>query len=57
MNILSILKLWKMQKLTLKGRIIISKTFALSKVIYLAILIIFACYINKEIERIQEHFI
>ena len=57
MNILSILKLWKMQKQTLKGRIIISKTFALSKVIYLAILIIFARYINKEIERIQEHFI
>ena len=52
MNILDILNLWPMRNLTKKGRIIIFKTFTLSKIVFLAVLIIFPHYITKEIEKI-----
>ena len=57
MNILDILNLWPMRNLNKKGRIIIFKTFTLSKIVFLAVLIIFPDYINKEIEKNQEYFI
>ena len=57
MNILDILNLWPMRNLTKKARIIIFKTFTLSKIVFLAVLIIFPDYINKEIEKNQEYFI
>ena len=40
-----------MQDLTLEGRTITFKTLALSKIVYLALLIIFPDYIIKEIKN------
>ena len=51
-GIKSVLKLWRMRNLTLEGKIIIFKNLALSKITYLALLIIFPKYIINEIERI-----
>ena len=50
-GIKSVLKLWRMRNLTLEGKIIIFKNVALSKITYMALLIIFPKYIISEIEH------
>ena len=58
-DIESVLKLWRIRILTQHGRIIIFKTFALSKILYLAYLIIFEkefnniLYANVLVKKIQ----
>lgn len=54
MDIQSVLKLWRMQNLTLEGRIFILKILVWSKIVYLALLINFPDYTIKET---QEYFV
>ena len=55
-NICNVIKLWRMRHLSLEGRIIIFKFLALSKIVYLALLIIVPKIITEELNEIQKKF-
>ena len=56
-NIQRVLKLWKLQNLTLEGKILIFKTLALSKIIFQAFVIPIPIYVVTEIEKVQKSFL
>ena len=56
-DIQKILRLWNQRNLSLEGRVVIFKTLAISKLVYLALLIPIPNCIIKELETIQKIFI
>ena len=56
-DIQNILKIWNQRNLTIEGRIVVFKTLAISKLVYLAMLIPIPNCIIKELENIQKFFI
>ena len=55
-NIQRVLKLWKLQNLTLEGKILF-KTLALLKIIFQAFVTLIPMYVVTELEKIQESFL
>ena len=53
----NVLNLWRMRNITLEGKIIIFKTLALSKILYLTLITSFSKQLIEEIQRIQKAFI
>ena len=56
-NIQGVLNLWRMINLTLEGRIVIFKTFAILKIVFLALLTKIPHQAVKELEKIQKSFL
>ena len=56
-NIQGVLNLWRMRNLTLEGRIVLFKTLAISKIIFLALLTKIPHQVFKELEKIQKSFL
>ena len=56
-NIHNVIKLWHMSHLSLEANITISKSLALSKTVYLALLTIVPKSIIKELNEIQKKFL
>ena len=50
-NIQGVLNLWRMRNLTLEGRIVVFKTLAISKIVFLAIFTKIPYQVVKELER------
>ena len=55
-NIHGIFKLWKMRNLSNVGKIVIFKTLAISKIVYLALLTVIPDHITDEVAKIQKSF-
>ena len=53
----NVLNIWRMRNITLEGIIIIFKTLALSKIVYLKLITSFSEQLIEEIQRIQKGFI
>ena len=53
----NVLNLWRMRNITLEGKIIIFKTLALSKIVYLILITSFSKQLTEEIQRMQKAFI
>ena len=53
----NVLNLWRMRNITLEGKIIIFKTLALSKIVYLTLITSFSEQLIEEIHPIQKAFI
>ena len=53
-NIHSILKLWRMRNLSVEGKIVVFKTLAISKLVYLALLTVIPDHITDEVTKIQK---
>ena len=56
-NIQRILKKWKMRKLTLEAKIVIFKTIAISKIVFLSFITTVPKHIVNELGKIQEAFL
>ena len=56
-NIHGILKLWRMRYLSIEGKIVVFKTLAISKLVYLALLTVIPNHITEEVAKIQNSFI
>ena len=56
-NTQRVLKLWKLRNLTLEGKILISETFALAKIIFQASVTPIPNYIVTELEKIGKSFL
>ena len=52
-----ILKVWRMRRLTLEGKIIVFKTLAISKIVSLSLILKVPAEIINELERIQKTFL
>ena len=52
-----VLKIWKMRKLTLEGKIVIFKTIAISKTVFQAFITTVPKHIVNELKRIQKAFL
>ena len=50
----NILNLWSMRNITLEGKMIIFKTLALSKIVYLTLITSFSKQLIEEIQKIQK---
>ena len=53
-NIQRVLKLWKLQNLTLEGKALVFKTLALSKIIFQAFVTQIPIYVVTELKKIQK---
>ena len=53
----NVLDLWRIRNITVEGKIIIFKTLALSKTVYLTLITSFSKQLIEEIQRIQKAFI
>ena len=53
----NVLNLWRMRNITLEGKVIIFKTLALSKIVYLTLITSFSKQLIEEIQKIQKAFI
>ena len=53
-NIQRVLKLWKLQNLTLEGKALVFKTLALSKIIFQAFVTQIPIYVVTELKEIQK---
>ena len=51
-----LLKIWKMRKLTLEGKIVIFKTIAISKIVFQAFITNVPKHIVYELQKIQQAF-
>ena len=51
-----VLKIWKMRRLTLEGKIVIFKTIAISKIVFQAFITTVPKYIVNELKKIQNAF-
>ena len=49
--------MWRVRSLTLEGKIIVFKTLAISKIVYLSIMIKIPAEIIVELEKLQKRFI
>ena len=56
-NIHAILKLWRMRSLSIESKIVVFKTLAISKLVYLALLTVIPDHITDDITKIQKSFI
>ena len=56
-SIHGIIKLWRMRNLSIEGKIVVFKTLAISKLVYLALLIVTLNHITEEVAKIQKNFI
>ena len=56
-KIQNVLIIWRMRSLTLEGKIIVFKTLAISKIVYLSMMIKVPTEIIVELEKIQKQFI
>ena len=56
-NMQNVLNLWRMRNITLKGKIIIFKTLALPKTLYVTLITSFSKQLIEEMQRIQKAFI
>ena len=56
-NIQRVLKLWKLQNLTLEGKILIFKILALSKIIFQVLVTLMTNYVVTELEKIQKSYL
>ena len=56
-SIQKVLRFWNRRMLSLEGRIIIFKTLAISKIVYLAFLIVIPNSLIEELQKIQKTFI
>ena len=56
-NIKSILKLWRIRNLSTEGKIVVFKTLAIFKLVYLALLTVIPDHITDEVTKIQKSFI
>ena len=52
-----ILKLWRMRNLSIEGKIVVFKTIAIPKLVYLALLTVIPNHITDEVAKIQKYFI
>ena len=52
-----VLRFWNSRSLSLEGRIIIFKTLAISKIVYLTFLTVIPNSLTKELQKIQKIFI
>ena len=57
LKIQNVLKVWRMLRLTLEGKIIVFKTFAVSKMVFLYLVSKDPTEIISELERIQKTFL
>ena len=55
-NIHDILKLWRMRSLPIEGKIVVFKTLAIFKLVYLALLTVIPNHITDEVAKIQNSF-
>ena len=53
----NVLNLWRMRNMTLEGKIIISKTLALAKIVYLTLIPSFSKQVIEEIQKIEKAII
>ena len=51
-----VLKIWKMRRLTLEGKIVIFKTIAISKIVFQAFITTFPKHIFNELKKLQNAF-
>ena len=51
-----VLKIWKMRRLTLEGKIVIFKTIAISKIVFQAFIATVPKHIASELKKIQKAF-
>ena len=51
-----VLKIWKMRRLTLEGKIVIFKTIAISKIVFQAFITTVPKHIVNELKKIQKAF-
>ena len=51
------LKLWKIRNLSIEGKIVVFKTLAISKLVYLALINVIHNYITDEVAKIKKSFI
>ena len=56
-KIQNVLRIWKMRSLTLEGEIIVFKILAISKIVYLSMMIKVPTEIIVELEKMQKQFI
>ena len=56
-KIQNVLKIWRMRSLTLEGKVIVFKTFAISKIFYLSMMIKVPTEIIVELKKIRKQFI
>ena len=56
-KIQNVLRTWRIWSLTLEGKIIVFKTLAISKIVYLSMMIKVPTEIIVELEKIQKRFI
>ena len=56
-NLQNVLKIWRMRNLTLEGKIIVFKTLASSKIVYLCYAPVVPKQIIEEIENIPKNFL
>ena len=56
-KIQNVLKVWQMCRLTFEGKIIVFKTFAISKIVFLLLISKVLTEIISELERIQKTFL
>ena len=56
-NIHSILKVWKMDSLSIKGKTLVFKTVAISKLVYIAVPTVIPNHIANQVAKIQKCFI
>ena len=50
-NIHGILKLWRMRNLSIEGKIVVFKTVAISKLVYLALLTVIPNHTTEEVAK------
>ena len=55
-SIHGILKLWRMRNLSIEGKIVVFKTLAISKLVYLALLTVIPNHITEEVAKIKKSF-
>ena len=53
----NVLNFWRMRNITLEGKIIIIKTLAVSKIVYLILITSFSKQLIAEIQNIQKAFL
>ena len=56
-SIHGILKLWGMRNLSIEGKIVVFKTIAFSKLVFLGLLTVIPNHITEEVAKIQKSFI
>ena len=56
-NIHSILKLWRIRNISIEGKILVCKTLAISKPVYLALLTVIPSHIIDKVAKIQKYFL